>query len=38
VGTQEYELRHAEALKRFAEAYGEVAAEEISDHLQRSRD
>ena len=33
VGTQEYELRHAAFLARFAKAYGDDAAEEIRAHL-----
>ncbi len=33
VGTQEYVLRRGPALERFADAYGQVAADEISAHL-----
>jgi adenosine kinase len=37
VGTQEYELGRARFLRRFAEAYGPEAADEVGEHLQAPR-
>jgi adenosine kinase len=37
VGTQEYELGRARFLRRFAEAYGAEAADEVDEHLRAPR-
>jgi adenosine kinase len=33
VGTQEYQVRHDLFVKRFAESYGDAAAEDVRPHL-----
>jgi adenosine kinase len=37
VGTQEYELGRARLLQRFADAYGQAAADEIGEHVRPPR-